>query len=119
MSADANPHTFYLPDLGEGLLDAVVVEWVVEDGQHVEEGDPILEVETTKSAVEIPAGFTGTFVRRRAEAQARVAVGEPLFEYSDDAAPGVTGSAEGGIVGVVPSSGKPARGVRLRPPDVD
>lgn len=117
MTEHDHDRTFYLPDLGEGLLDAVVVEWYVADGQRIDEGDPILEVETTKSTVEIPAAFTGTIVRKRAEPDARIAVGEPLFDYLDDDADAADQPAQGGIVGVVPSSEKPRRTVRLRPPD--
>jgi len=51
---------FKLPDLGEGIHEAEVLSVLVSAGQEVNEGDPILEVETDKAAVEIPSPFTGT-----------------------------------------------------------
>jgi len=105
---------FYLPDLGEGLIEATVIDWLVSAGDAVAEGQPIVEVETTKSAVEIPAGFTGTVVELHAHANDVVAVGQPLFSFVDDQ----VDATAGGIVGTVPrNESKPARRVRLRPPD--
>jgi pyruvate dehydrogenase E2 component (dihydrolipoamide acetyltransferase) len=107
---------FYLPDLGEGLIEATVLSWLVSAGDQVDEGQPIVEVETTKSAVEIPAGFTGTVVALHAAGGDVVRVGQPLFSYSDDR----SDDADGGIVGTVPrATSKPERRIRLRPPDDD
>ena len=107
---------FYLPDLGEGLIEATVLSWLVSPGDQVKEGQPVLEVETTKSAVEIPAGFTGTVVALHAVAGEVVEVGQPLFSYTDEN----SGDADGGIVGTVPrAESKPERRVHLRPPDDD
>lgn len=106
--------TFRLPDLGEGLIEATVLDWLVAEGDQVSEGQPIVEVETTKSAVEIPAGFTGTISALHAAVADVVAVGEPLFSYSEDGA----GVVEGGIVGTVPQQPTHTqRRVRLRPPE--
>lgn len=107
---------FYLPDLGEGLIEATVLAWLVAAGDRVVEGQPIVEVETTKSAVEIPAGFTGTVEELHARPNDVVAVGQPLFSYADDR----VDDTAGGIVGTVPRpESKPSRRVRLRPPDDD
>lgn len=107
---------FTLPDLGEGLIEATVLAWLVQPGEHVGEGQPIVEVETTKSAVEIPAGFTGTVTELHAEAGGVVNVGQPLFSYRTDD----DGADVGGIVGSIPDeAAAPARRVRLRPPDDD
>ena len=51
---------FKLPDLGEGIHEGEVLAVLVSVGHEVKEGDPILEVETDKAAVEIPSPFTGT-----------------------------------------------------------
>jgi len=105
---------FYLPDLGEGLIEATVLSWSAAAGDRVEEGQPIVEVETTKSAVEIPAGFSGTVTELHAQPHDVVAVGQPLFSYRDDR----VDDTAGGIVGRVPSAeSTPARRVRLRPPE--
>lgn len=107
---------FYLPDLGEGLIEATVLSWLVSAGDQVSEGQPVVEVETTKSAVEIPAGFTGMVVALHAAAGDVLEVGQPLFSYTDER----SGDTDGGIVGTVPrAASKPERRVHLRPPDDD
>ncbi|HEX7325056.1 MAG TPA: biotin/lipoyl-containing protein [Rhodanobacteraceae bacterium] len=103
--------TFYLPDLGEGLVEAKVIGWRVAPGDHVVKDQPIVEVETTKAAVEIPSGFAGRIVALRAAVGDVVPVGQALFDYAADAEPGA-----GGIVGVVPKKSERTRRVHLRPP---
>ena len=56
---------FLLPDLGEGLAEAEIVEWHVGAGDHVVTGQPLLSVETDKSIVEIPSPRGGTAPGRR------------------------------------------------------
>lgn len=107
---------FTLPDLGEGLIEATVLAWLVSADERVSEGQPIVEVETTKSAVEIPAGFTGTVIALHAEPGEVVKVGQPLFSFRPDG----DGADVGGIVGSIPDdTAPPARRVRLRPPGDD
>ncbi len=102
--------TLILPDLGEGLLDATVLEWLIAVGDHVERGDALVEVETTKSTVELPSPQTGTVARLHAKAGGTVNVGEPLITLTiaDDQA---------GIVGTVPVQKESTYRVRLRPPE--
>lgn len=103
-------HVFPLPDLGEGLLEATIVEWLVEVGETVERDDPLAEVETTKSAVELPAPMAGTIVELHAAAGETVAVGAALVTFETP--------EQAGIVGTVPSEAPPRRRVHLRlPPD--
>lgn len=101
--------SFPLPDLGEGLIDAVVLEWHVKVGDRVERGDAFVEVETTKSAVELPSPIAGIVQTLHAEDGDTVEVGSPLITFTvpDD---------EAGIVGAVPEEKAPARRVRLRAP---
>lgn len=100
--------SFPLPDLGEGLIEATVLEWLVAVGDTVERNQPLVEVETTKSAVELPSPQAGTVARVHGGAGDVVKVGEPLivFEVPDDTA---------GIVGTVPQEQAPKRRVRLTP----
>lgn len=53
------PTSFRLPDLGEGVHEAEILTLAVTAGQPIREGEPLLEVETDKAAVEIPSPFTG------------------------------------------------------------
>ena len=52
--------TFHLPDLGEGLPDATVVEWFVKEGDVVRLDAPLVSMETAKAVVEVPSPFSGT-----------------------------------------------------------
>ncbi|MHA7189014.1 dihydrolipoamide acetyltransferase family protein [Arthrobacter sp. MDT2-16] len=51
---------FALPDLGEGLTEAELVSWLVAEGDAVAVDQPVAEVETAKSVVEVPSPFAGT-----------------------------------------------------------
>jgi pyruvate dehydrogenase E2 component (dihydrolipoamide acetyltransferase) len=98
--------TFPLPDLGEGLIEATVLEWLVSPGDQVERNQPLVEVETTKSAVELPSPQAGKVVRIHGGPGDKINVGAPLivFEVPDNTA---------GIVGTVPTEEAPKRRVRL------
>ncbi|MEU4824479.1 dihydrolipoamide acetyltransferase family protein [Actinomadura sp. NPDC023710] len=76
----ATRQVFRLPDLGEGLTEAEIVEWKVAAGDTVEVDQVVVEVETAKAAVEVPVPYAGTVLRLHAEAGAILAVGEPLIE---------------------------------------
>ena len=70
---------FQLPDLGEGLTEGEVVRWLVAEGDAVVLNQPIVEVETAKAVVEIPAPFAGTVRKLHAAAGDTVEVGAPLI----------------------------------------
>jgi pyruvate dehydrogenase E2 component (dihydrolipoamide acetyltransferase) len=76
---------FTLPDLGEGLEEAVVSEWLVAEGEQVELNHPFVEIETAKATVEVPAPFAGRIAKLHASSGATIAVGAPLvtFEVAD------------------------------------
>lgn len=82
----ATRQVFRLPDLGEGLTEAEIVEWKVATGDTVEVDQVVVEVETAKAAVEVPVPYAGTVLRLHAEAGAILAVGEPLIEVGPAAA---------------------------------
>lgn len=77
---------FRLPDVGEGLTEADIVNWLVEVGDEVEINDPIVEVETAKSVVELPSPHAGTVTSLLAEPGETVEVGTPIIEFSTDLA---------------------------------
>lgn len=54
---------FKLPDLGEGLPDAEIVQWLVAEGDTVVEGDSMVEMSTAKAVVEVPAPFSGKIIK--------------------------------------------------------
>ncbi|MFE7504475.1 dihydrolipoamide acetyltransferase family protein [Promicromonospora sp. NPDC057488] len=79
MRATATEQTFLLPDLGEGLTEAEVVQWLVAAGDVVAVDQPVVEVETAKSVVEVPCPYAGRVgVLHAAEGEC-VEVGRPLI----------------------------------------
>ncbi|WP_033306955.1 dihydrolipoamide acetyltransferase family protein [Streptomyces iakyrus] len=86
---------FRLPDLGEGLTEAEIVEWKVAVGDTVTVDQVVVEVETAKAAVEVPVPYAGTVLRLHAEAGTALAVGEPLITVGAGAPAGADGSACG------------------------
>ncbi|MEV5830575.1 dihydrolipoamide acetyltransferase family protein [Spirillospora sp. NPDC052242] len=92
MTATATGRVFRLPDLGEGLTEAEIVDWKVAVGDTVAIDQVVVEVETAKAVVEVPVPYAGTVLRLHAEAGAVLAVGEPLIEVGDGS-PEAAGSA--------------------------
>ena len=56
-------YEFKLPDLGEGLTEGEIARWLVSEGQDVAEDDPLVEIQTDKTTVEIPSPAAGTVTR--------------------------------------------------------
>jgi pyruvate/2-oxoglutarate dehydrogenase complex dihydrolipoamide acyltransferase (E2) component len=102
--------TFTLPDLGEGLIDATILEWFVAVGDRLERGASMVEVETTKSSIELPSPQAGIVAELHVAEGESVDVGSPLisFTVADD---------EAGIVGTVPETEPATRRVKLSLPD--
>ena len=72
---------FRLPDLGEGLTEAEVVQWLVAPGDSVALNQTLAEVETAKAVVELPSPYEGTVSTLHADAGETVAVGAPLIAF--------------------------------------
>ena len=81
-----------LPDLGEGLVEAEIVEWHVDVGDRVVAGQPLVTVETDKAVVDVPSPRAGTIEARHGEPGDIVPVGTPLVTF------GVDGSTDAGTV---------------------
>lgn len=96
---------FKMPDLGEGIHEAEIISVMVSKGDKVTEGDPILEVETDKAAVEIPSPFTGTVRQIFVNEGDVVNVGEQLLAVG--AAPAQQNPA-GGAPGPKAATGEAA-----------
>jgi 2-oxoisovalerate dehydrogenase E2 component (dihydrolipoyl transacylase) len=113
---------FRLPDLGEGLAEAEIVQWLVAPGDSVTLNQTLAEVETAKAVVELPSPFEGTVSTLHAAAGEIVAVGAPLIDIAiaggEDDAPAPTASeerAQPNLVGygaAPTASGRPARRTR-------
>jgi 2-oxoisovalerate dehydrogenase E2 component (dihydrolipoyl transacylase) len=73
--------TFRLPDLGEGLAEAEIVEWHVKVGDHVRVDQPMVSLETAKAVVEVPAPFSGVVTALRGARGDIVLTGAPLIEF--------------------------------------
>jgi pyruvate dehydrogenase E2 component (dihydrolipoamide acetyltransferase) len=94
------PREFNLPDVGEGVHEGELVEWLVEPGDTVEEDQPVAKVETDKALVDVPSPFHGTVRELRWEEGDVVDVGDVLLVFNvegedDDAiAAGETGGSD-------------------------
>ena len=76
-------HTVLLPDIGETIDEGVVEEWLVEIGDEVEKGEPILTVEVDKATLEVAATAEGVLVRRLVDVEQAVRTGDPLAEIDE------------------------------------
>jgi pyruvate dehydrogenase E2 component (dihydrolipoamide acetyltransferase) len=94
---------FRLPDLGEGIAEAEIRGWLVEEGEQIEEHQPVVEVETDKAVVELPSPRAGTVVKHHHLEGAIIAVGDILLtiEQGEAAAEKPTSY---GIVGELPEA---------------
>lgn len=101
--------TFNLPDLGEGLPEAEIVAWHVNEGDEVQVDQPMLSVETAKAVVDVPSPYTGRVIKFHAQAGDTVETGKPLvdFELKSGAQPtatprtSATGPSSSGAQGMV------------------
>lgn len=104
--------TFNLPDLGEGLTEAQLMSWRVEEGARVEVNAPLCDVETAKAVVVIPSPFAGVIRKLHARPGESVDVGAPLVTI--ESADGAGEQSPGTLVGYGPGGG-PETGIRRRP----
>ncbi|WP_017595258.1 dihydrolipoamide acetyltransferase family protein [Nocardiopsis potens] len=91
--ANSGVQRFRLPDVGEGLVDAEILQWYVKPGDRVEVNQMICEIETAKAAVELPSPFAGTVTELLVEEGATVDVGTPIIAVDDGT--GGDGSGDG------------------------
>lgn len=78
----SEPKVFLLPDLGEGLTEAELVNWLVAVGDEIRVDQPIAEVETAKSMVEVPSPYAGTVAVLHGEPGQTLDVGKPLISVT-------------------------------------
>ncbi|MHA7277204.1 dihydrolipoamide acetyltransferase family protein [Arthrobacter sp. Hz1] len=95
---------FNLPDLGEGLTEAELVNWLVAEGDVVVVDQAIAEVETAKSMVEVPSPFAGVVEKLHGRAGETMDVGKPLISVRAVGTPDATEPDGGSPVGFQPTS---------------
>lgn len=78
-------YEFKLPDLGEGVREGEIARWLVEVGQTIAEDDPLVEIQTDKTTVEIPSPAAGLVSQILVEEGQLVPVGTPLVLIGSDA----------------------------------
>ena len=90
-----------MPKCGLTMVEGTIVRWVCNEGDAVEEGDPLVEIETEKANMEVPAPSAGVVARLVADVGAVIAVGEVLAILE--------GSDSGDVHTSVPASAPPGR----------
>jgi 2-oxoisovalerate dehydrogenase E2 component (dihydrolipoyl transacylase) len=80
----ADIKTFYLPDLGEGLPDATVVEWHVKVGDSIKLDAPLCSMETAKAVVDVPSPYTGKVVKLHGAPGDIIETGAALADFEPD-----------------------------------
>jgi len=104
---------FKLPDIGEGIAEGEIVQWLVSEGEAVEEHQPVVEVMTDKATVEIPAPASGTIGKLRVQAGEVVPIGTVLFDLAGaqgaPAAAAMPAAAQ--VAAAAPSAQAPAASV--------
>ncbi len=97
------PVEFKLPDLGEGIHEGEIVEVLVQVGDRVEDGQPVLIVETDKATAEVPAPVTGTVREIRVKPGQTVHVGDVLMVFLKE------GESETAAPAPAPAAGPPPK----------
>ena len=105
---------FTFPDVGEGIHEGLVVEWLVAEGDVVEEDQPLLKVETDKAVVELPAPKAGTVLKLYPSAGDQILVGDELVVIG---AEGESVSDSGGEPEQEKAEDKPAPPAEAEPPE--
>ncbi|HKT31535.1 MAG TPA: dihydrolipoamide acetyltransferase family protein [Gammaproteobacteria bacterium] len=74
--------TFNLPDLGEGLQEAEIVNWLVKEGDIVKAEQPLVSVETAKAVVDVPAPWAGKILKLHGKAGDIIPTHAPLVDFA-------------------------------------
>ena len=108
----ADKKTFHLPDLGEGLPDATIVEWLVKEGGTVTLDAPLVSMETAKAVVEVPSPFSGKLAKIYGKDGDVIATGAALADFEID--PKMPQRAEAEATGHHHAPPKPAKGAAAK-----
>ncbi len=111
----ADTKTFHLPDLGEGLPDATIIEWLVKEGDDIKLDAPLVSMETAKAVVEVPSPYTGKVTKLHGKAGDVIETGAALADFLPD--PKAKQRAEAESTGHQHGPKKPAKGAGAAAPD--
>ncbi|MET0189191.1 MAG: dihydrolipoamide acetyltransferase family protein [Pseudonocardia sediminis] len=111
---------FRLPDVGEGLTEAEILDWRVAPGDTVTVNQVLVEIETAKAAVELPSPYAGTVGELLVEPGQTVQVGAPIIAIetagsaaSSGSAPAPSTAAAGSAAGAAPGGASPENGAKI------
>lgn len=97
---------FKLPDLGEGLPDAIIREWYVKVGDTVKKDQPIVAMETAKALVDVPAPFDVVIEKLFGNANDTILTGKPLIGFEGESDATDVHKDTGTVVGKIEQSEK-------------
>jgi pyruvate/2-oxoglutarate dehydrogenase complex dihydrolipoamide acyltransferase (E2) component len=103
-------YEFKLPDLGEGLTEGEIARWLVSEGQEIAEDDPLVEIQTDKTTVEIPSPAAGVISRILVEEGKVVPVGTVLVVIGGDGAEPVSEQSRKSASGSEPQTSRRTEG---------
>lgn len=83
-----------IPELAESITEGTIAEWLVKPGETVQQGDPVVELETDKVNVEVNSDFTGVLVEVLHEEGDDVEVGDVIGKIDENAEAGSTATSE-------------------------
>lgn len=108
---------FKLPDIGEGIHEGEIVQWLVKPGDSVQEDQPIVEVMTDKVTAEIPSPVSGVILELRGNPGEIVKVGSVIAVFEDGQVSKPKAAEQERVVAEAPANGKlvTATAVQKRP----
>jgi pyruvate dehydrogenase E2 component (dihydrolipoamide acetyltransferase) len=73
-----------MPELAESVIEGEIVKWLVKEGEHVKQDQPLVEVMTDKVTVEIPSPYEGVLLKQVAPEGAIVPIGKPIAIFGKE-----------------------------------
>ena len=107
-------YEFKLPDLGEGLTEGEVARWLVQEGQEIAEDDPLVEIQTDKTTVEIPSPAAGKVARILVAEGEVVPVGTVLVVIGENGAAPAPAPAPAAAAESIGTGQRPVPEARVR-----
>lgn len=116
---------FPLPELGEGVYEAELVQWFVREGDTVKRAQPLLEVLTDKATREVPSPFAGQITKVFGQPGTKIKVGQLILTYQPSGSkaeattptPEVVAPSASATLSVAPAP-KASNGTAIAPPSI-